>query len=289
MRNATPAADNAQIYTQPDIVTFQLKNVEPPSAVYLDLDDQIQIVFWYNVTVAFVTVRARILRPDGQITVLEEVLNTPGAYGSKIVYRPVCEGFLLSVAAISNVIGIQDIPPFVVVNVIRGGQTQYQATMNLVADYVTQNHQAGWTSAGSTPRYAGDGFSVMSTINSPAAGADFNFGPPLGQTWRLQSVFARLTTSITAANRIVNYVLTTAPNPVFEFASASPQTASAIQTYSFVPSSGINSQVNSAQLLPLPGDSEISFPATFQTSTTALQAGDQWDKISVMYRGRYSD
>lgn len=114
-----------------------------------------------------------------------------------------------------------------------------------------------------------------------AAGTDLSFQIPVGLNWNVVSVIATFTASAGVANRVINFQVKD-QNGTLVYAYPLPQlTASQSQTFLFsedvvsVPSS---LTTGGTVLVPLPS-TWFSSEWTFGTSTTNIQAGDQWSAV----------
>ena len=128
---------------------------------------------------------------------------------------------------------------------------------------------------------------VREAIPQPAAGADISNFPSTSAEYRLLTVRAKLTTSATAASRYPHFRFVTPSGDVFfETVPSAAQIASKTVFYMLTSSGGapnegsaVNDDVSG---LSLP-DFWIGEGCKFETSTTAIDPGDQWSDIYAKY------
>ena len=125
--------------------------------------------------------------------------------------------------------------------------------------------------------------SVVSAPANPAVGADWVTNPP--SLRQIVSVAATLTTSVTAANRLPNLqIKDNAGHTLVSLPASSVQAASLVEQYVW----GVNlpfASGNNLNLVPIPTGIVLAPTWSLGTSTTLLQAGDQWSAIVITYAG----
>lgn len=131
-----PQADEFKVYTVKSYVKFLLRGVQPPSAVYVDPNDVLQVGCASNQSSEVVTVSYRLLRADGEL-ILGQFQLFPLAFRAIVTKQePLAEGFLLSVsckAAVATTRGQTFVRVFLTDSSLGAGQPSYM----LMADYVT--------------------------------------------------------------------------------------------------------------------------------------------------------
>ena len=124
---------------------------------------------------------------------------------------------------------------------------------------------------------------VNGSVPVPLVGHDLAEIPNYGDSYRLLTLRAVLTTSATVASRFPHFQFVTPSGQVLhEVVPMADQAASLAITYNLIAASGsanegsgVNDDVSS---LALP---DLWWPAgtTLRTTTTALQVGDQWSGV----------
>lgn len=133
---------------------------------------------------------------------------------------------------------------------------------------------------------ADTGLSVVSLavqLGNPVAGSDWTTG--IGATNALIVVTAQLVTSATVANRLPSLQLI-GPGAIVvaSLPASSVQAAGSTETYVW----GVGLPFTSGQgvnLVPIPTGIVLGLGWTLRTSTSGLQAGDQWSAINVTFAG----
>ncbi len=303
-QGADPAFKSAAI---PNVVTFGLDRVGPPSPLYIQRDD-VLVVEFISSTGDTLVINGRILlapnprggqpdapgSPDPSQTAQSSNLIIPinGALAftsgpfrtQKTLAIPLTEGYLLSLGFVGSNTAQRGIS-FVRAWLNRGPlniSTPNTVTM-LLADYVSNTAPVGWPAGRILFPTEGPGNLYKVSLANPAAGADFAFSVPLGARWRWVSLAAVLTASATVGNRIVHGVVQdVGGNTVFNASQVTAQTAGQAITYSFAP--GLTSQnINDgAALVTLPGGLWLQGGAQIKSSTTGILAGDQWSAINAI-------
>jgi hypothetical protein len=207
----------------PNLTTFGIANLPPPSNLYISRDDVILFEAYTGLAGGdTVNLTVRILTPEtgssqgGQPGVVG-VANEPGQlltainFGlfpvavpahtivSKLV--PITEGFLLSAGAIALTASVRG-QTFVRAFLIRGGSTSAGATLLLFSDYVFGQFAAGWPFGRILTMREGSGFLARAAAGNPGAGVEWSLNGIAGVAWRIISGQATLVTSATVANRI---------------------------------------------------------------------------------------
>jgi hypothetical protein len=126
---------------------------------------------------------------------------------------------------------------------------------------------------------------TIQKLFNPAAGSEFTWTVPVGHTWTLESVIARLTTSAAVANRIPRLSVTN----VFEYMRATQglvQTASQVATYYwFAGGAVVNNGATPLIVSNAPLQAGLVMPAgdILASITAGLDAADQWDNVVFAY------
>lgn len=189
---------------------------------------------------------------------------------------------------------------------IKVGQTYYECEINknpgapgstfnmhdgfsLWSDYQETSYHLTWSGGQVIKRHKyGDtaGWVHEVTVTNPSAGADWTYTVPTNSHQKILAVRAILTASATAANRIASVAiddgtsnLTIVPVPL------AAQTASQTTTYNWAPGIGYRTQTplsgNIQSFLEFPANISLTEAGRVRTSTSGIQAGDQWSAIIV--------
>ena len=265
------------IQTIPRAVQITAKQVQPNLRLYLQDEDQLQLVAlgnFANVTLRF---NLRYLMPDGQIIPWSILVTavTPGVFNEFNQSTP--EGYLLT--ASMNVVG--NLLPgqwawgnITVRRGVAGGFITYD---EILSGYVTGNYSPSWPEW--TPQRPTDGAGCLRSITGtlPGAGADILETVPVNRRWKLLSFRATLTASAVVANRQPLFSTKDNNNAVLTgFQSSINQTAGLAWNYTFGPwGFGVVQSLTEVAIPSLP-EQILLAGYKINTSTAGLQAGDQW-------------
>lgn len=254
--------------------------------LYLANEDNLRITLINSLAGARVTISGRRLGlgSDRIDAFRYEVTPASDRSASTFVFR-LGAGWLLNVQAfVSNgspVIG----QTFAIVQVVRGQSGDVIDLATLLAGYVTARQRIGWP--GGTIEGSLEGAGALRKIagTTPAAGAELNESVPTGARWMLLSLKLLLTTSAVAGNRQITLTFDDGTNFYLVSGQGNTTPASTAQTYYWMHGG-----------LPLVSGSlqgrVQGFPPTmwmlaghrFNTSTAALDVGDQYSAIHYVVR-----
>ena len=129
---------------------------------------------------------------------------------------------------------------------------------------------------------------VSQSHGQPAAGADWTITVPgSGEFWEIVAVRARFVTSSAVANRFLTFnVKDNVGNVVFNTAFGTAQTASITESVCLSPQfNAVAGDVSSTKITTLPLPEGPYLPGfTINSSTVAIDTGDQWSQIAVWFR-----
>lgn len=279
MQTQFPVPENSEILSRPSAIDFLTKGLQPPSNLYVTLLDQLQITI-FPFASPTVTIHARLLKPDGQITVLEQTCVPPQGNTPNPLTIPLAEGFLLSCTASVDALPTQNAPTYITVTLVRGRANNQAIATVLLSGYIWFRQPLSWPT--SPPRVALDypGIPFMETIINPAAGANFTITG--SATWRRKiiAIMATFTCDANVAGRsiILNFNVTL--NTVFTSRSNFTQAAGSQVIYCF--SSNPLAQLAGVEYRQIPSDLMNSTTQdTIVSAVGAIQVGDQWSGITV--------
>lgn len=287
--------------TIPNLVSFGLDRISPPSSLYLQRDDQLFLSMesqrGAGDTVSFVW---RILQaapdvagqPDapaaaalgqagGQITqtVKTQAHQLTGALRTNVqAVLPMAEGYLLSMSVTAtNASGRGQ--TFAQAGIMRKGPLGTMIFLPLFSDYVTTLIVPGWPGGRAISPVEGPGQIASVQQANPGAGADWTFTVPNFARMRFQSFNAVLTASAAVANRQVNIIVDDGANIVWQHDVGTNITAG--QTAS-ISGTGTNATVGlttTELFVVLPPGLVLTQAMRIRSATTGIQAGDQWSAI----------
>jgi hypothetical protein len=275
---ATPDPRNATIGSGKRAVQITAQQVQPPSPLYLQVEDNLICSIYIPTasTPVYVYLMLRWLRPDGEIVSIRKTIPTQVGTITNYPFT-LGEGFLLSAAF--NPIGLsfndwgkiyasltiqRDLP--------EGGSFFWQ----LFGDYATTFHYPTWPYGRNIQPQDAAGRIRSITGSTPAVGAEINEVVPSQVRWSLLSFRARLTTSAVAANRKPDLLIDDGANAFYQAGNGNSLTASitwgttwANTGYAGAASTSADNTAPLAPLLLEPG-------FRIRTQTLSIDAGDQW-------------
>jgi len=257
----------------------------PPSAFYMDVDDNLRITAYNALAGVVLGIRSRIVAPDGSIQASADTLtpNTDRTAKSTIVVT--AEGWLLG-AEVFATTGTPLIGQcFVVVEIVRGLTSSAIALQTIASGYCTSTQPLAWP--GTPMSLSLDGAGAIRSVagTTPGAGADISETVPTGARWELIAFLAIFTASATVATRITQLQLSDGTNVLFKSPAVFSTTASGASSYGWAQGMPLATTVN-AQSAPagLPVNHRLGAGYKIVTSTTAIQVGDQWSAIRYLVR-----
>jgi len=114
------------------------------------------------------------------------------------------------------------------------------------------------------------------TGTNPAAGVEISETVPTNARWRVISMYAQLVTSAVVAARLVNVIIDDGTNTVFRYGTGASQAASQTVNYPFFGGGFVDATGGNPRAIPLPPDLLLMGGYRFRTTTTLLDAGDDW-------------
>lgn len=243
---------------------------------YFTGEDNLRLTSWNSVASAVVTLTGRFLHVDGHIEPFSgrHVPNTDRTAATSTFRR--AEGWLLDLSvSVSGATLIRG-QTFVRVDVVRGLGTSDDVLSTLLRGYVTSGQRLGWPGSPQEDPLDGQGALRSVAGTNPAAGAEISETVPTGARWCVLAFFAELVTDAAAANRLVRVTLDDGTTVYYRTGSAFTHTASLTIGYA---SGTIGAQLEasgSTALCPLPVGHRLLAGHRIRTTTTALQAGDNW-------------
>jgi len=287
----------------PQLVAFGFKDIDPPSAVYIQRDDILVIqALQFTGVPTSVQMTARLLLPTqgspGQpdqkggspipqgvlspIVTLQQVFQVPSNIFPQLFSVQLQEGYLLSMTFTAVTGGFNQRGQFFIrAWLARGGGVNGVPAQLLLADYITGPSVIGWPGGRTLFPTEGPGWITTRLVGNPAAGADWIYTVPATTRERIVAFNAQLTTSAAVANRQVALIIDDAVNIFWEDSALTNITASQVAQVS---GSGVNAtsgaNPNIVQLVQPP---ELYLDSGFhlRVVTTNMQAGDQWSNITI--------
>lgn len=265
------------------IIQFATKGVQPPSPVYIGVNDSLQL-FAFSVNVfGPVLLELRLLLPDGTIQVQEESLTVTTAFTALTKNVRLAEGYLLSVSVSTSNTSVTHGSLFVAVRILRGFPPAGTFAYTLTQGYITPNAALSWPFG--TQQFPTDqqgGLRGVSVAN-PAAGADWSLVVPANLRWSILGVQATLVTNATVANRAPSLQIQDPVGHGYDVTAPGAQAASQTIIWNWTPGGPEKTIVGVDASATLGVPTKVGPAWVIRTVTSLLQAGDQWSTISLVF------
>jgi hypothetical protein len=271
-----PPEDTFEVLTAQPLVRFLTQAVQPPAAVYVTTQDSLRVGFFSIVDTA-PTFTARILKADGAIVEMVQVMRGTGSPTFGTIALPLPEGFILSVGV--TTLATQVGQMYAWADVVRGTVPNGlpARTQALFAGYATQQFPLGFPASPVRASTEGPGEIAVASFSQPVAGAEMTMVVPSGFRWRVISLSSVLNTSAVVADRYPIFeVLFQGTGRVWRTTPAGPVTGSS--------SVEVTAAAGAAPSTGTPFSSQASLPigmflgATdrINSLTVSMDPGDQW-------------
>jgi hypothetical protein len=267
------------------VVSWQLKRLAPPSALYVTPDDLLVLGAASSQTNETVTVNYRLLRAmDGAIVAGQFVLQVPNTRAVTVHTQSLTEGFLLSCSAKASVARSRG-QTFARLFLGSGPYGAGQPSYMLMADYVTTAMAPAHPNGRQLSPTEGPGVTIALST-APAVGSDFIFIVPANTRWQvlgLQGIFVTGAAVPVRSPSMFTRFLATTP----DFIQENQMVANPGTSYRYNWGAGLAAQVDalneSTQPLILgtaltPNAGAI---AAVGSRTVGIDPGDQWTTVQL--------
>lgn len=149
-------------------------------------------------------------------------------------------------------------------------------------DYPTQTAPVGWPGGRILNSTEGPGRLRTVAVSNPGAGADWSLTVPTNGQWRISSLNAQLAIANAGVARIVRIQILGAGGQLV-WQSAAQQTGAINTTVQVSAAPGqVTTVVDTTTLnIAIPGLTLMNGTHVIRTSTSNINAGDQWSNIAV--------
>ncbi len=271
----------AEIQSRVPDISFATKSVQPPSFVYVTKDDALLISYANSVFGGILTVRFRLLRPDGVILPSEIQLPLSNNRAQHSITIPLTEGFLLSGVAIATGLTTLRGQCWVNISLYRGTGDYAHITQVLAQDYVDSFEQLSFPGTPQSQLLKGPGFLSTATASDPAAGAEISISVPSRSQWKVHCGTFQLVTSATVGPRRIGLELFQSPSTVMRSGASVEIPENTTVKITMLPGIQATQLANGNIIIPLPNELIINNGATLSTVTAGLDSGDQYSAINL--------
>ena len=259
---------------------FRRHWINPPTGVYIAVDDVILVKGWSLFAVNAVNISMRILAPDGSIQTSQYTINVAANGQTPTILRiPNLEGFLLSATATLALGGAYTV--FVSILLQRGvGSSDITFGQLILQGYPDSIDSLGYPQTPTQISVGARGFAAFNGIGNPVAGADFSATVPSGQHWIFRSLSIILTTAVAVANRAPTLVIDIGGNPMCVMPAVAVIVAASVVQLTWC--AGANPlNTNNVQSMGAPMEFRLGPTSRIRTVTSGLQAADQYSTVGL--------
>lgn len=280
---STPGVDTRAInvpfvpLTSRPAVRFALHDVDPPSTLYLEETDLLQMVILNSAaSTTTVSIAGRFLRAsDGAISPFSIPVAVTSNRVPNIFSFHLGEGYVIGLCVIAG--DAERGECFAYVSVAHGQAPSTAFTLDqLIQDYASNYHNPKWPGGEFISSIEGPGIIRSITGTVPGPGAEISEAVPTSARWRLLAFRYSLTTAIAAANRESALQEDDGANVFMSEPSGFTQIASLTHTYNFGTSGTRYESAQSLETQAQITDSRLLAGHRIRTKTTNIQGADQY-------------
>jgi len=282
-----PGADAFVVHTQRPKIKFLKQGVQPPSTVYVTVNDGIWLSVASSDPGEVVTLFYRLLRADGDLVDGSVTSELHPAYETHTRVIPMAEGFLLSVSVVAKNAVTRGVT-FVRVFLGNANKVTDTARYTLMSDYVTTEASPAHPNGRQLSPVEGPGNIRVVTTANPGAGVEWNIAVPANARWKIRSGLASLTTSAAVGNRFVLIDYFTGGSNPFQGYADKVQAPSQATGYSLIPLTPYLSASPLSAMVALAPELSILSGGSIQSRTFGLAVADAWTNI-ILYVEEWLD
>lgn len=272
----TNAAESSEITTQPPRAEITRELVQPPSRVYMTLNDQLYIRTRNSLTGVVLRIAGRLLTPNGEIVPFQFTHTPATNRSSSLEAFQLAEGYLLSAVVFATSGAPVRGQTFVELGFLRGIVDAGSIVDVLVKDYVAANRPIAFPGSPIRSSLEGPGALRSITGTDPAAGVQISETVPTNARWRYMSMQASLVTSATAGNRRHRIRFDDGTTEFYSNATNTVQNPSTTVDIVFGPMGEAESVSGAIYLVPTPEMLFLSAGFRIRTDPIQFQVDDDW-------------
>ncbi len=286
MAVGNPPEPALAVMAEPQVTLLDLvtKGVQPPAALFVTPDDALQLAIRNSLAGVSVQVVARVLRPRGDVTLVQYTFAPGTTRAVQITSQPLTYGYLIS--AVVYAIGAtiprrgQTYASLAVVKPPIGG---FLAATPLGGDYLTASNFVSWPYGRVINPTEGPGVLLSITPATPAAGAEWSQTVPTGARWRIRGIRMNFVTSAAVATRQPQLLIADAgAGTVLFFNQGLGIVASSNVILNWVPGWPVVFVQQSSFTSSIPLDLVVFQGFSLQSFTSSLQVGDQYLPVRIL-------
>lgn len=247
----------------------------------VSLGDKLQISSWNSLASCALTVRGYTRAPDGSPVPFSafHTPNTDRTINSTLIDLP--DGELVNVSVFASTGTPQRGQTFVRLQILRGASASGTIQASIAAGYVTSGQPIVFPGSGCQSSIEGRGFLRRVAGTNPAAGAEISETVPTGAVWFLRSILWQLVTDGTVSNRNSGITLDDGSTIFARSQVGNTQAASLTVTYTYADNYPTTPSSSQGNFGPLPRSNRLRPGWRINSSTSNLQAGDDYGAPSL--------
>lgn len=246
------------------------------SDAFVSPDTRLVVRSWNSLSGLVLTVVGRLLDADGKLSTFE-FGHTPNTDRSKAESTYTLTAARLIDVAVTPKSG----SPYrghcyVTLGLARRTAPTTEYYQDLAKGYITAAGGLIWPGGPYLDSVEGPGLLRSVTGTNPAAGAEVSETVPTNARWRVRALRASLVTDATVATRTVNFIVDDGATTLLNFPGVTTQAASLTRAYNVAEYGFQPSAVGTDIFFYIPFLVRLLQGWRIRTSTTNLQAGDDW-------------
>jgi len=252
------------------------------SDAYVSPDTRLVVRSWNSLSGLVLTVVGRLLDADGKLSTFE-FGHTPNTDRSKAESTyTLTTGRLIDVAVTPKSGAPYRGHCYVTLGLARRTAPTTEYYQDLAKGYVTAAGGLIWPGGPYLDSVEGPGLLRSVTGTDPAAGVEIIEAVPTNARWGLRSLYAELTSNATVLQRTVNFVIDNGAATFLDCRGVTTQAESLTCAYNVAEYGVQPSTVGSDIFFTIPFLGCLLQGWRIRTSTTNLQAGDNWGAPQMM-------
>lgn len=247
-----------------------------PGESFRVTDDALLVRLYNSLASATFKVVARVLDPAGVLRVVQATLTTTSDRTQQVTRLWLPTGQLLSVAVIATAQAPRRGQSWAIISLESTLPSAVVTLTPLAQGYVTADSALLWPGGGYSSSVEGPGILSSVAGTNPNAGVEVIEAVPANARWRLRALRASLVTDATVITRTVNVIIDDGTTTLLNFPGVTTQIASLTRAYNVAEYGFQPAAVGTDIFFYIPFVIALFQGWRIRTSTTNLQAGDNW-------------
>lgn len=281
---ADPTGERVEILSAQPSTGWDLEEMFPEAYPYLAEEDSLIVtgLFTFNTVL---TVSGRVLDARlNKVIPFQQTINIVNSTAIQQFQIGTAEGFLIGATITGVAAGNGTRQNFVALGIMRGAIGLTATQTQLCAGYLNNMGLVSWPSTGIINPREGNGVVRNNSVGNPAAGTDWIYTVPVATREQIVSIHAVFQTAVAAGNRQVQFIVDDGANVLYATTQGPVQVTTL--TWDYTGAGFGYAPTNVLTSVSVHVDPSIVMQSGFRvrSSTTAINAGDQWSAIRVLTR-----